>query len=267
MLLVGCAGQFQIPRGSPERNLMQEFDPGSTTRAQVNARLGEPFYTASPWRAEIFRAGDVFQEFLFLGLPIPAGTRVDDAPLLAVYDAAGVLTGIGYFGAQRSGHDVRGDLGGLRLRGPNMLLGPKVTARQAASWQPAPGQCQIVVPVDRLRARASLYLDARFVSLVDGPALLRIEIDPGVHRLACREDRLIKGPARAKLPGQPMPASDSWLEHASEIEFECPADGTRHLRVTPGSGFYRYCDIQLAAGAADLPDAPQLIIPDLPTAP
>jgi len=262
-LLAGCAGVYQIPTGSPSQDLLGEFEPGRTTRAEVRARLGDPLYeakfTVNPGHAEVYRTDDIYRDILWIGLPIPVGQRIDPAPLLAVYDPEGALLSIEYFGSQPSG--ARNDLEGHTMRGFNTVLGPREGTVRAAAWRPLRGKCLVVVAVEGKTSSAGLYLDARYLTTAAGPSYLRLEAEPGDHTLACREDRGSSNLQSFQRPGHPIPSDGGWMTNITAVDFECPADGTRYVRLAPGGGWHQHCAPALIVEPPVIENARELAIP------
>ena len=271
--LAGCAGQYHSLDATPLRDRLSELQPGITTRDEVRALLGAPWYTADPWQAEIYAGSSIYREFVAIGLPIPAGQRPAPATVLVVYGVGDRVSGIEYFGAGKDGDCAdrcrKGDLRGLEVQSLDLLLSPPISGADAEGWEPAPGQCLVIIdaPANTLRipSGAWAYLDDRFLQRMPSTAthgIYRVTVAPGGHTLACRSVHV--QPEPLPEPGHALVRERRWDAAAETYDFECPAGAVRPFRLVnlraSGIGFER-CAFEPLDAAPPLEGAREIFVP------
>lgn len=273
--VTGCAGQYHYLAATPLCDRLEELEPGVTTREDLRARLGPPWFTAGARQAEVYAGSAEFQEFVAVGLPVPAGKSRRPATLLAVYDDDGVLSGVEYSGPGRercSSGVRRGDLRGLELQALDVVVAPPEAGADPGRRQPEAGLCLVVVdlPARVLRqpSAAWIYLDDRYLQHPPSGAtqgFLRVPVTPGPHSLTCRTARL--PPDGLPPPGHALPPDAGWRASVERLEVDCPADATRYFRLVnrAGSGIgYERCALEPLAGPPTLQGAREVLVPAPP---
>jgi hypothetical protein len=58
-----------------------------------------------------------------------------------------------------------------------------------------------------------------------------------------------------------MPTGEGWMTSIAAVDLECPADGTRYVRLRPGAGWYGYCAADSITEPPVIENARELAIP------
>jgi hypothetical protein len=237
--------------------------PG-TPRHAVHSRLGLPFYSSEPWRAEVY-AGDAVMRVWWrdMVVPVPAFKEKETATLLVVYGPDDVVSGTAYSGPgcgsacapqgawgspfackPGTGPCVSGDLQGLDVTAHQVLLAPAAASADLASAPPAAGRCSLLIDAGiRVPALFDVYLDGRFLQRVpvnQAPGFLRVEVDPGDHTLACTVPFIYGHKGTTPRPGHGL--SDRSLRSAgSRLTLSCGAGERIYVQLvnTGGKGVLR----------------------------
>jgi hypothetical protein len=201
---------------------------GETDRATVRARLGEPWFTASDWNVEVFRAtgSDVALPVMFvLWWPVPLGVSVDTSTVyvLVRYDDRGLVAD--------AAHAVAMD--------PSFFNDDYARSDSDA-----------MIRLDPLRFSAGADGEGGLLSIDSDPAAAVLAAHPpqGTCRvlLGCTSWQLACA-TRVSVDGDSKPpiartaAAFERLEsfHHALVPVEVPP-GTHELRLTPLSGLVDY---------------------------
>lgn len=279
LLLSGCAQQASIPRESPLASQLDLIRPGATTRAELRARLGEPWLTSDRWGAELYADYTRYTDTVAIVMVpvLPYGRHHEVETLLVVFDEAGIVLGVEYAGATgRCGKQGcrRGELRGVEVRDLQVLLAPAGAPATAV----AAGECLLEVdaPEQPITNRvAHLYLDDEFLQGAPqgAQARFRLPLAAGEHQLACVTiDRPRKGLLLRpwhRLADRPEQGRGS-MGFRSDIEqapVACAPGERTSYRLVPGKRSFigpQFCAIE-AVDTLPAAGSREVILPDRPS--
>ena len=125
-----------------------------------------------------------------------------------------------------------------------------------------PGQT-LVIP-----SRTWLYLDDRFLQrapAADPAGVLRLQLEPGTHSLACRSVRL--EPEALPRPGHALSPDTNRSTSVERLDLDCPAGATRAVRVVkrpPGWELFERCGLAPLETKPELAGAREVFVPAPP---